>query len=93
MTKHETTHCFAGAAEEERWCVGKRFGLRLHGDLLEIDVVTPDVGAVGDQPLLVGLLVHPAKAARPLDLQRAAGLLQQEPIGIDEPRTLGGIAR
>ena len=58
--------------------------MRLDGDLFEIDVIAPDVGAVGNQPLLVRFRIDPAKLARSLNLQGAGGGLEQAPVGINE---------
>src|SRR5690606_4198778 len=66
------------AAEEHRR--RRRGGVveRRDGDLLELDVVDPDVLAVGDDELLEGLAVMPTKAARTLQHERP-GLPLGEP--------------
>ena len=48
---------------------------RLYGNLLELDIVYPQLATVGDDALLVGLDVAPGELARALQRQRAAALL------------------
>ena len=55
--------------------------LDAHRHLLQVRVVDPDVGAVGDDHLREGLHHLPAELARRAQLERAAGRFQQLAVG------------
>ena len=72
------------ATEQQGRRVRQRCRLRFYSHLGEVDVVTPDIDAIRNELLLVGLDIAPAKLARPFDFQRAVRSLDDFPAGIHE---------
>ena len=67
---------FVAAGEQRRRAAAQRAVQLAHRDLVEVLVVNPQLRAVADDGLLVGLVVFPAEFARPRKLHGAGRLLQ-----------------
>ncbi len=71
------------AAEQQGRSIGQRLSLRLHGYLGQVDIVTPDIQAIGEQPLFIGFDIRPAEFTGPADFERARSALEYLAVRIE----------
>ena len=71
-----------GAREQHRGCGTEAFLEAAHCHLLQVGIVEPELAPVGDDDLLIGVAIVPAKPVGPGDRKRASSTLRDAPFTI-----------